>query len=249
MGPRAVLFDIGDTLWRYPGDHPEHLVPHYEEARRLLPGPDVPTAEALLTVVSARFDDARKAFFTAADRGTQPPTLHLLEEALSRLGLRPPQEAIATFADRIARAEVELAATQPPEEDMVEALEMLRLRGLRLAAVSNTFVSERVLRDILEARGLLRFLEAVVSSADVGFRKPHPECFRPALAALRVEPGEAVFVGDRMDTDIEGAVRLGMTAVLTHQYRQDDPERGPFPPHHVISHLAELTALLGRSLP
>lgn len=245
MAPRAVFFDIGDTLWRYPGDRPEYLLKHYEAARHLIvDAVDAPSTAEIVDAVSQRLAEQRGIFLNGSDRGTQPSTTSILADALSRVGLRPAPDRLARFTEAISAVEVDMAYMEPPEADMAAALEALRLRGLRLAAVSNTFMPESTLRAVLEVRGLLHFMEAVVSSADVGFRKPHPDCFRPALAQVGVEPGEAVFVGDHLNTDIEGALGLGMTAVLTHQYRQEDPEASPFKPHHVIRHLSELPSIV-----
>jgi FMN phosphatase YigB (HAD superfamily) len=76
---------------------------------------------------------------------------------------------------------------------------------------------------------------SVISSADVGFRKPHAGCFLPALRH-QVDP-----VGPdgrrQSDTDVE-ALALGMTAVLTQQYRRGPGSRHQ--PHHVIGHLRDL---------
>ena len=53
--------------------------------------------------------------------------------------------------------------------------------------------------------------------------KPHPAIFEEALRRLGVEAKETVFVGDMVWADVQGAQALGMKAVLTHQYRQEDP--------------------------
>ncbi|MGB6837173.1 MAG: HAD family hydrolase, partial [Dehalococcoidia bacterium] len=67
---------------------------------------------------------------------------------------------------------------------------------------------------------------------------------RRALADLDVEPAEAVFVGDRMPEDIAGAQAVGMRAILTHQYRQEEPQGGT--PDAIIAHLRELPAWVDR---
>lgn len=55
--------------------------------------------------------------------------------------------------------------------------------------------------------------------APVVIGKPEPLLYRMALRQLGVEPGAAVMVGDRPDTDIAGAARLGMWTALVRTGR------------------------------
>src|SRR5437870_4029206 len=80
-----------------------------------------------------------------------------------------------------------------PWPDAAFALAQLREAGLRLAVVSNWDCS---LRSVLAQVGLAGAVTAVVTSAEVGAEKPRPEIFRAALAELRCEAGDALFVGD-----------------------------------------------------
>jgi len=124
-----------------------------------------------------------------------------------------------------------------PFEDAVPALEALRAMGIRLAVVSNW---DRRLHRILEDRGLRPFFDAVVVSSEVGWRKPHPEIFRRALAALEVLPGEALHVGDSMGDDIGGAAGAGIRAALLDRRGLRTADGAP-----VIRDLREIAGLLG----
>src|SRR5439155_6795742 len=89
-------------------------------------------------------------------------------------------------------------------------LEALRARGLKLALVSNAFDPGWLLHRDLEQMGLADRLDFAVFSSEVGKRKPHPAIFERALEALGVQPGSALFVGDRLYEDIRGAGEVGM---------------------------------------
>jgi putative hydrolase of the HAD superfamily len=93
----------------------------------------------------------------------------------------------------------------------VATLRALRSRGLRLALVSN--YDSRLHRVVAEL-GLARFFAAVLVSSEVGWAKPSQRIYAAALAALRVAPGEALMVGDRMREDVEGARAAGLRALL-----------------------------------
>jgi putative hydrolase of the HAD superfamily len=89
-------------------------------------------------------------------------------------------------------------------------LDRLRGRGLATGVVSNF---DRRLPGILDGLGLLARLDAVVLPADTGALKPDPKAFAAALRRLGVAPGEALFVGDDAERDLDGARRAGLHAV------------------------------------
>ena len=61
--------------------------------------------------------------------------------------------------------------------------------------------------------GIAHLIDAVVTSLEVGFRKPHHAMFQAGLAAAGCSPAECVMVGDSELKDIEPARRLGMRAI------------------------------------
>jgi len=48
---------------------------------------------------------------------------------------------------------------------------------------------------------------------DQGWVKPEPSSFLAAIESLAMEPSETVYVGDREDTDVEGAQAVGMKTI------------------------------------
>ncbi len=95
--------------------------------------------------------------------------------------------------------------------EVVEVLEELRARGLKLFVVSNW---DSTLPDLLDRLDLTRRLDGVVVSALVGASKPAPEIFETALAAAGVAAHEALHVGDSPADDYEGALGAGLPALL-----------------------------------
>lgn len=73
--------------------------------------------------------------------------------------------------------------------------------------------------------GLAQFFDAVVTSQDMGASKPDPALFREALRRIGVPPDQAVMVGNDVDRDIAGAMRMGLRAILVIDSRYYDPER------------------------
>ena len=96
-------------------------------------------------------------------------------------------------------------------DDALPVLRELWLRGLKLAAVSNTWPA---MPKVLMALGFGEYLGYWVISEFLGVEKPSPAIFERALDIAAVEPARAIHVGDDIATDIEGALGSGMRAVL-----------------------------------
>jgi HAD superfamily hydrolase (TIGR01662 family) len=199
MGLRAAFFDVGDTLV-------EDWTPN--DGYRVL---------------------ARQAIVDAF--GERPWLDAFCEASHERLDPEEPtrQETIRWYADWFRENGIEcdidldvLRSTWAVPLDLVstpapggqEAVRWCKARGLRVVLVTNTLArgDAEVLRDWSRA-GLADAIDAVVSSHDVGWRKPHPAMYERALALAGVDPAEAFMVGDNFDADVRGAKRLGLRAI------------------------------------
>ena len=94
-------------------------------------------------------------------------------------------------------------------EDVLPVLDELRKAGMRIGLVSN---SARDVHEFAQHHAL--DIDAGISSFQHGKTKPHASIFKAVLDLLEVEPHEAAMVGDTIQDDIEGALALGMRAVL-----------------------------------
>jgi putative hydrolase of the HAD superfamily len=113
-------------------------------------------------------------------------------------------------------------------EGAAETLQALAEADIGRGLVCDTgFTPGRVVRDLLDANGLLPYLEVLCFSDEVGVPKPGNEIFAKALAELGVRPPEAIHVGDLRRTDIAGARDVGMRGVRfrgVHDDRTDAPD-------------------------
>jgi len=128
--------------------------------------------------------------------------------------------AEAGFDDGDLRREAALTAYREfwephtfTDEQVRPLWEGLRGRGVRVGVLSNTIWSGDYHRGVFERGGVLDLIDADIYSSELAWTKPHPEAFRAAAAALRVEPSEAVYVGDRPFEDIHGSQLAGMRAI------------------------------------
>ncbi len=78
--------------------------------------------------------------------------------------------------------------------------------------------------------------------------KPHPQMFQVALELLHTKPTETLMIGDRLNTDIEGAVQLGLRTalVLTGVSTRAEVDSTPAKPDVIFDDLgALLSAWIG----
>jgi putative hydrolase of the HAD superfamily len=95
-----------------------------------------------------------------------------------------------------------------------EMLEHWRGRK-RMGVVSNFFLPEWP-QKLLKGFGMDQYFEFVINSADVGYRKPARRIYEIALGRVGKELSEAgsvLFIGDRVDLDIDPPREMGMRVI------------------------------------
>jgi putative hydrolase of the HAD superfamily len=196
-GPIAgLIFDLGGTLDADGASWAERF-------RAALAGADLGSPEP--GAVKAALEAGERAVLDhprAAELGlVQMVRLHV-EAQLACLGVQRAGLA-ARLAERFA---AETAAALAGRRGLLARLSA----RLPLALVSNGCGnSERLLAEA----GLAGFFRAVVDSSEVGFWKPDPRIFDPALERLGAAREGVAVVGDRADRDVEAALAAGLRAV------------------------------------
>jgi HAD superfamily hydrolase (TIGR01662 family) len=221
---KAVLFDVDFTLAK-PG--PELMPEGYVRCG----------VRHGLVLEAARYGEARDA--ALVDLKRHPELEHdeeiwvaFTERIVIGMGGSPPaaHEVAVELTSRWQRHEnFELY------EDVLPVLADLRAHGLKLGLVSNSA------RDVREfARHHALAIDAGISSFHHGKTKPHASIFKAVLELLDVEPSEAAMVGDTVADDVEGALAIGMHAVLVDRLGSETAEYEPR-----IADLYALPAALG----
>jgi putative hydrolase of the HAD superfamily len=181
---KAVVFDLWDTLVEFPSREADVL------KRRLA---------ALTTVDADEFERRWRDGYRASQTGP-------LVDSYRTLGV-PDEHLAEHLAARLAFSRAALRLRLGARE----VLAGLRGRGVRLGLI--TVCSEDVPTAWPETE-LAGLFDAETFSSDCGLIKPDPEIYLRTLAALDVEPGDALFVGDGANDELAGAERVGMTPVL-----------------------------------
>lgn len=243
---RAVLFDIGSTLWSSPAEDPDGLVEVYSRGREALveAGIIAPPIEMLIDAVEGYLAQWEDIWRTDPGQVMQRPTSEFVADSLVSLNISAPPDVMQKFTDEVMEASVYTAKAESSEEGMSDALTGLADMGLRVACVSNAFMGAATLQRIMDAKGLGEHLEFIISSAETGIRKPDEAIYLAAALQLGLPPEDIAFVGDRLDADVEGPAAVGMRTVLTRQYRDEDPTTARVKPDAVIQHLSELAGAI-----
>jgi len=129
-------------------------------------------------------------------------------ETLQNLGIR---DNVSSLAEKMTKlwwnhSKVELYP------DAEKTLKALKQNDLKVGLITNGLQSD--VKEILPRTGLENFFDIEVTSDLVKKMKPNREIFLYALEKLGVSPHEAIFVGDILEIDYEGAQECGLRAFL-----------------------------------
>ena len=145
------------------------------------------------------------------------------EDAFRGLLERYPSDKPYIRADCLAYYYAHIRDFVKPFPEVVEILEDLKVRGIKLAVVTN--ITPELLehqKKKLAALGIAHLFDAVVYSAEFGVHKPDRRIFDHAAALLGVANEDCLFVGDDPKSDIAGALAAGMEAVWLDHWESDD---------------------------
>jgi putative hydrolase of the HAD superfamily len=207
MAYRAVIFDLGGVVL----ESPLHEIARFEDDRGL-PGGFINHVVVVAGPTGA---------WARLERGELP--LERFYDAF-----REDCEAQGFTVD--ARELIErIGRAARPRAPMLAAIATLRAHGLRVAALTNTWVGEDGTAAGAELRPLF---DLVIESSAVGLHKPDPRIYTLACERLDIAPAEAVFLDD-IGRNLKTARALGM-----HTIRVTDPDQA----------LADLEDALGLQL-
>lgn len=214
-GPRAILFDWGETLVCIPGmiHSAERHLACVEKAYCESGGDGAAPRERY----GVGWPEFRAAYLAAATsqiaRSAATRREHAFEarfvDAFASLGVRGPSaHECAELVTRLGRHIVADAAVVEGAQEVIPQL----ARDYRLGVVSN-YPNGPLVARTLERFGLLRFFRGIVVSGEFGWMKPHPDVYREALRRVDAAPARTLFVGDDLRNDVQGPRALGMRAV------------------------------------
>lgn len=229
MKPKAILFDLDDTLWP--------IAPVIAEAEVTLHA----WLAAHAPKVAAQWSiDALRAH--RAELAAEQPDLLIDLGQLRRASLQAAFAAAGEDAAHVEGAMAHFFAARnavTPYDDVLPGLLKLR-HQVQLGTISNGNAD-------LEVIGLAHHFKVSLAAAHFGVAKPDAGIFRAACQALGVAPQDAVYVGDDLALDVAGAQAAGLRAVWMNRRGAALPEGAPVP-DAICATLDELLAWLEQQL-
>jgi putative hydrolase of the HAD superfamily len=229
--PRAVLFDLDDTLHDTGGIEAETLVHLCAALREELPDLDD-------AAFGTRFRDGRDALYGRVLNGEWDiPAYRRAHLTFACEPWGEPSEALHEAVLRLRDQQLERARFV---EDAVELLRELRGSGVRTALLTNgpSWMQRRKV-DLL---GLEDELDAIGISEELGAAKPDPAAFAATLELIDCPAEETVMVGDHLDWDVRGALDAGMRGAVW--VAGDEDEREPPAGALRVARIGEVPAAL-----
>jgi len=208
---RAIIFDLGDTLYSLP-------VSLFEVHKRFLRevcGDDFDVSielfEAAHHIAEREVSDRLVGGNIPVDHSFSIDEWTQFDRTILReLGVT---EDLDEKAVRYQRLWDELLSGESPvlKPHAKDVLEELSRRGYKLAVATNW---EQNPRDLLESTGIIHLFQSIQYSMIYGFSKPSP--YMPILNAyeIGVNPLKCALVGDSYRKDMRAAKRAGMRGIL-----------------------------------
>ncbi|WP_139653131.1 HAD family hydrolase [Raoultibacter phocaeensis] len=203
---KAVLFDVGSTLID-PEPDIDGTFCAVAARRGHVVDPEVVLKH--MPSVNGFYEEEylRDGDFWCSHEGSEQMYLDMYRYLSHLCGLGHDAEAIAREMNEAYRTPANWAVF----DDALPCLKELKRRHLRLGIVSNWSSN---LEDLIRGLRMAPYFDEIVSSADVGYRKPNPMIFTVMLERLGIDASEAVHVGDRPDADGAGARSAGVHPII-----------------------------------
>ncbi|MBN1959966.1 MAG: HAD family hydrolase [Deltaproteobacteria bacterium] len=232
MLPRAVLFDLDDTLISFDST----TTPAWIETCALFAEEAGVPSDVLHQAIS----DFGRWYWSDPTRHQQgrleleETRRKIVAEVLVRLD-RPNEALACRITDHYSALQKSCIELYP---DALDTLEFFKAKGISLALVTNG--NAVMQRRKIDRFHLNAYFEHCFVEGELGYGKPDPRVFTGALDALKTAPHDTWCVGDNLVWDVAGAQACGIYGIWK---AKDAKDHGEIVPDRIIHELRELTRL------
>ena len=188
--------------------------------------------------------DSQRKFENVRTRGLDTTFEVQLDDFLDSIEPGLSKSLEAEGKERVSERHLNAFLEHPPAlmPGVLETLATLTDEGYRMGLICNSGTTPGSLaRKFLADIGVAQYLVHLTFSDEEGLAKPAPSLFLDTLEAMGARADKSAHVGDRPETDILGAQRVGMRAVLIGGASWDHV---PVVPDACVDKLAELPGAL-----
>jgi putative hydrolase of the HAD superfamily len=241
MMPRAILFDLDDTILQvYGGVETAWLVVCEEFAGDLEPLTPDEVASAVVAFAHDFWADAeRHRLWRMRMLDARREIVARTLSGLARTGRPLPSNGVAQqIADRFSVYRDEQMCLFPDAHQVIDAL---KARGTLLGLVTNGAAEPQ--RAKIARFDLARRFHHIQMEGEHDFGKPDERAYLHALRILGVDARETWMVGDHLEWEVAAPQRLGIHAIWFDGAGKGLPHDAHVAPDRIVSTLSELLSL------
>jgi putative hydrolase of the HAD superfamily len=201
MSVRHVFFDLDHTLWDFETNSDKTFAYIFERNRVAL---DLERFTETYRPINRKY----WKLFREDKVSKSDLRYSRLREAFDALEFEAGDDLIHTLSEEYIAY---LSLNNQLFAHALEVLEYLR-KKYSLHIITNGF--EEVQHRKLASSRLEPYFEHVVTSENVGVKKPDPRIFQYAMEKAEARPRESIMIGDNYEADIQGALNVGMRAIM-----------------------------------
>ncbi|HLY27766.1 MAG TPA: HAD family hydrolase, partial [Aggregatilineales bacterium] len=198
--PRAILFDLDDTILNDTGDNQHCWELACEIYAPQLGG--ISSIELLTAIETYRrwyWDDPER--HRSGRLNMVEARRHIVTVAIQQLGVDSPEIA-CRLADYHTGLREELLA---PFAGALETLQQVQKQDIRTALITNGSGSAQ--RRKIERFNLASYFDCILVEGEFGVGKPDPQVYLHAIASLNVQPNQTWMIGDNLEWDVAAPQR------------------------------------------
>lgn len=162
-------------------------------------------------------------------------------------GMASLREALEMEGFVLADQDVEVVVASMDREVTYEKIKLASLliqTGARFIA-TNRDPTNPAEEGLLPGTGtMIAALETASGVIPISIGKPEPTMFQLAMAQMAANPETTATIGDRLDTDILGGQRAGLTTICVLSGSTSRTEAEAFGPDYIFEDIAHLLAIL-----